>query len=88
MKRKYSLANKVFDYMDAAMPIIVHPGKEFQYWLASRYHVALDFATFAADPSKYRGQILDSLTKDLTRARKTLSIGKQIKRLTKFYGSI
>lgn len=88
IKRKYSVANRLFDFMDAAMLIIVHPGKKFQYWLANRYHVVLDFAAFAADPGEYRGQALDLLSKDLSRARKTLSVRHQIKRLIEFYGSI
>lgn len=90
-KREHALGNKLFDYIDAAIPVVSDAPTKFMYWFARRYHKVFDFDAFIADLNGHRGQIQDLLTnhvEELSRARKILSVRRQIGRLIEFYGNL
>lgn len=90
-KREYTAANKVFDYIDAGIPIIMDSDIKFLYWFVQRYHKVFDFDVFMANPRVVRDQIQDLLVNrpgELTRAREALSVRRHIWRLVRLYESI
>jgi hypothetical protein len=87
-KREYTAANKVFDYMDAAVPVIMDPDIKFLYWFVKRYHPVIDFDAFVSDPRNTVQDLLANHAEELSQARRILSVRRQIRRLITFYESI
>jgi hypothetical protein len=90
-KRNYGVGNKAFDYIDAAIPIIMDSENRFLYFIVKRYHKVFDFSVFYSDlnecPRLIQNLLINSV-EELSRARKILSVSHQAPRLANFYNSL
>ncbi len=90
-KRDLAIGNKIFDYIDAGMPIIMDTESKFLYWLIKRYHKVIDFHAFMSEPPKYIEILRDYLNNnstELQHSMMTMSICRHIPRLIRFYENI
>ncbi len=90
-KRDYAIGNKVFDYIDAGMPIIMDSENTFLFWLIKRYHKVLDYYSFISDVDKYVELIreyLENSSEERYRSTSALSVTHHIQRLIRFYEGI
>jgi len=87
-KRYYGVGNKLFDYVDAILPIVMDSESKFAYWLVKRYHKVFDFSVFISDLNEC-SRLIQNLwannAEALSQARKALSVCDQVPRLIKFY---
>ena len=88
VKMKYSTTLKLFNYVEAGIPILVSADVTYQSWLVERYNLGIavhnktDFADVRQLISKtpYEQQV-----KQVLQNREKLSLGNHIGRLMKFY---
>ncbi|MBF0409931.1 MAG: methyltransferase domain-containing protein [Candidatus Riflebacteria bacterium] len=85
---KYGMANKVFDYIEAGLPIIIDPRAKMTSYYANKYRIG-----FTLDEILYSGdfELLEkysSAKKNLKMAAEYFNIYKQTKRLSDFYFDI
>lgn len=88
-KYKYCIGNKIFDYLDSGLPVIIHNGK-FSNFIASRYGTGITASEAMLNnivpvlnksvKSGIKGKVND--------ARKAYSIHRNMPRLIKFYQSL
>ena len=89
-KFKYAATLKIFNYMEAGIPVLTSRDYEFQAWMTERYNLGIvldgkdDFKDLSNKIySKPYGQQVEELLK----GREKLSLQLQHKRLLKFYDS-
>lgn len=80
------VANKMFDYIDAGLGVLVLKGS-FAEWMLKRYGVGIGayFHEIADVISSHSSDTVKEIRKNAYRARKKLSIDLQIRRLINFY---
>jgi hypothetical protein len=88
-KLAYAPSNKIFDYLDAGLPVIIN-GFPFQAWLLKRVGVALlindELKSYA---KRYRLQIdWGALRPSIAQARARFAVRAQVNRLVLFYESL
>lgn len=84
IRRKYASTNKIFDYLDSGLPIVICDAR-LQRWLACRYgsgkwateELLRNPREFLADILKYRVRV--------TEARRAYGVRRQAVRLAEFY---
>jgi hypothetical protein len=91
LKLKYATTLKLFNYMEAGIPLLVGGGVAYQGWLVKRYKAGLvvetkeDFKVLR--PLLYR-EPYDVQVKGVQEAREILSLKKHMPRLLKFYEDV
>ncbi|MDD5434029.1 MAG: hypothetical protein PH343_01235, partial [Nitrospira sp.] len=88
-KYRYCIGNKIFDYLDSGLPVIIHNGK-FSNFIASRYGTGITATEeLLNDIIPTLKRALESGIKEkVNNARKAYSIQRHIPRLIKFYKSL
>ncbi|MBK5286111.1 MAG: hypothetical protein JJE25_11985, partial [Bacteroidia bacterium] len=89
-KYKYSTALKLFNFMEAGIPVLISNDIEFQKWLALRYGSGLGIAR--NDISRLRiileGVDYNKMVSNLLKGRKIISLSRNIGKLIGFYNKI
>lgn len=90
-KRDHASCNKVFDYIDAGMPIIMDSELKFLNRFIRCYHKVFDYDLFISDVDKYVGLIREYLknsSEERYGSRSALSVTHHIQRLAGFYQKV
>jgi len=87
-KYRVATALKLFNYIEAGLPILVSEDLVYQSWIVSRYEAGIPIGK--DDPARLREIILkydySMLAANLARRREEISLEMHIPRLLKFYG--
>ncbi len=92
-KRRYSTSCKIFDYLDAGLPVCIED-QRFQAWILNRYDAAvhLEQALLNTPDIKGADDILNAkknrIHSRLPEISRKLAVGGQIHRLIRFYEKI
>lgn len=90
LKLKYATTLKLFNYLEAGIPVIVSEDIIYQNWILNRYGAAITINEKSV--KVIREKILQSnytqFKENITRNRENISIGKNIDRLINFYSTI
>jgi hypothetical protein len=90
-KLKYATTLKLFNYIEAGIPILVSEDLGYQSWMVNRNRVGIGIADakqFSFLKEKLMALDYDKLLEDLIERRKNLSLQKNISRLLEFYRRI
>jgi hypothetical protein len=89
-KYKYATAFKLFNYIEAGLPVIVSKDVLFQSWLINRYGCGLSIEKNDLDnlASFVKQTDYNKLLENLIAGREKLSLRKQIPRMVRFYDQI
>jgi hypothetical protein len=89
-KFKYSTSLKLFNFLEAGIPVICSKDVDFQYWIVKRYGVG--FGALKSDLPRLKemaaGCNYDDFLKNIESGRQRLALGTHIRRLTAFYGKV
>lgn len=87
MKRYYSASLKIFNYVEAGLPILISNDMGHQRWLFQRYGIALgmDKKDFYQLENRLGGIQYEELIANLMEKRKVLTLENQINRVIDFY---
>jgi|GEM_PF-726530 len=91
LKLKYATTLKLFNYMEAGIPLLVGGGVAYQGWLVKRYKAGLVIETkedFKTLRPLLNYEPYDVQIKRVLEARETLSLHKHMPRLLKFYENV
>jgi hypothetical protein len=88
-KFAYTSGNKVFDYLDAGLPVIIY-GSKFMEYLMRRARVDIRMeAQLTVDARRYlEGQDPWTLRRNAAQASSRLAVTKHVSRLAAFYESL
>ena len=89
-KYKYATSLKLFNYIEAGIPVFVSEDVFYQSWLLKRYNAGV---IIKEEDLKCLDKLIMSLNyeetvKALKKSRQNLLLSKQISRLTDFYSKI
>ena len=89
-KYKYATAFKLFNYIEAGIPVITSENLFFQSWIVKRYQCGIAIKESDVDNMRdvFARNSYSDLIKQLVQGREKLSLKKQIPRLMKFYENI
>lgn len=88
-KYDYAMSNKIFDYFDAGLPIIMHRGR-FQHFIASRYEACINASSdLLGSRTEFLRRVANPcLFDNALKARSAYSIRNHVCRLERLYGSL
>ena len=89
-KSKYATSLKIFNYIEAGLPVLVSCDLEYQSWIVNRYNAGI---VITPDDLSVIKKIVTSvdykiMVDNLIKNREELSLKKHIPRLIKFYNQI
>jgi hypothetical protein len=89
-KTKYATALKLFNYIEAGLPVIVARDVYYQSWIAERYHagIAIQADDIATIRQKVEGIDYEKLIASLIEQREKISLKRHIPRLIAFYEGV
>jgi len=89
IKYDYALGNKIFDFIDAGLPIVMHKEKMSRF-LASRYGVFIpaSYELITENINSLKAFLTPEMEANFQKAKKAYSLKRNLKRLIKFYSSI
>ncbi|HTF02975.1 MAG TPA: hypothetical protein VK826_03085, partial [Bacteroidia bacterium] len=87
MKLKYATTLKLFNYLEAGLPVIVSGDLGFQSWLVKRYDfgVVIALADVGILRAKLEAVPDTHFPEQVRRARQTLALSRHVNRLENFY---
>lgn len=87
VKRRRGTSLKLFNYLEAGLPVLIARDMEFQLWMAKRYGAAISIKEEDLNDLKSVVHAIDynAMLSKLYRDRKKLLLSKQIPRLLKAY---
>ncbi|MEW6235204.1 MAG: hypothetical protein AB1656_07435 [Candidatus Omnitrophota bacterium] len=90
-KRNYGIGNKVFDFIDAELPIFYENSGRFMDWLLYRYRLTADLSDLLSNPSAAVSQMQNRFSANaehIKKQKRHFSIVERIKRLIDFYENV
>ncbi|MBT7826937.1 MAG: hypothetical protein HN600_10130 [Bacteroidetes bacterium] len=89
-KRSGAMNQKLFNYLEAALPIIIGTGPLFQIWLINRYRVGLKLSRdkFADLRSNIDLNTYQQMQERVLKSREILSLDANMNRLLQFYENV
>lgn len=85
-KLKYATALKLFNFIEAGLPVVVSGDLEFQGWISRRAHAGVVVASDGLGTLAPRLEAFDGSR--LAAGRTSLSLGAQVPRLLSFYAAV
>ncbi len=88
-KLKYATTLKLFNYLEAGIPVIVSKDLGYQSWILERYScgIGIKLEDIPSVSSLFNPDNYKALKKSVLNTRNKLSLGRQIPRLLHFYNS-
>jgi glycosyltransferase involved in cell wall biosynthesis len=90
MKLKYATSLKLFNYLEAGLPVIVSEDIVYQHWMATRYGAGITLKSEGIDYLRetLERQRYEELSRAVEQARTKLSLKANIPRLLDFYTTL
>lgn len=87
LKLKYATTLKLFNYLEAGLPVLVSEDIIYQHWILNRYgcSLTLNFDSIDKIRDQIEGLNYTEMVKKVTAVRSNLSLKKHTKRLIEFY---
>jgi glycosyltransferase involved in cell wall biosynthesis len=89
-KYKYATTLKLFNYIEAGIPVLVSRDIIYQNWILTRYKcgISIDKSSLEDINALLSGLDYSGMKKEISKSREVISMERQIGRLIKFYAKL